>query len=321
MRHAARRLPLLAVALAAISAPTRANDLVSQGSETPSNPGLATGATTASGAAAPAGAQWSEMPSDIGGNAAALAGVAAHPEAPFASFRVADTLIVPPGSRWTVSTISFYAYQPGAGAAPPFASGTISVWRGRPGAANSTVVFGDTTTNRLASPTRMNLYRIFNTSGLPPGAGADLSRSLWRVDFSLPSVALGPGVYWLDVGLSPAQAGGQAFLATVKPARVKSANESAVQLRPAPGGSAWATLGESHIFPFSPPNPVGVAYIVRGTAAPSCVNFIDLNVLLAAIPSTPNSANWDPLYDLNGDGEINTEDLIALLSMYGSGCS
>jgi len=166
------------------------------------NGGLATGTTTRSGVAAPAGTQWSEAQSNTGDTATSntLAGVGCQVIGAATNNRCADDFVIPPGETWTVSSVIVFAYQTGfAGVTSPIVGANLRIWNGFPEAPGSTVVFGDTTTNRLGSSTNSNLFRVFNTTTPAPGTAPGTTRIIWQNTINVsPSAVLGAGHYWID---------------------------------------------------------------------------------------------------------------------------
>ena len=59
------------------------------------------------------------------------------------------------------------------------------------------VVFGDTTTNRLASSVDSTFFRIFNTAVPPPGTVQGTTRKIWKNTVTV-GTTLPAGTYWLD---------------------------------------------------------------------------------------------------------------------------
>ena len=164
---------------------------------------LATGASAGNGAAAPAGTQWSEAQRDFGvtNSANTLAGVSCSVTTTV--FRCADDFNVPAGQTWTINQVITFAYQTGfAGTTSPIAAATLQIWRGRPGDAGSVVVFGDTSTNRLASSTDSLLWRIFSSTvgtGANPPSVPVTNRRVWQNTINVsPAAVLTAGNYWID---------------------------------------------------------------------------------------------------------------------------
>ena len=152
--------------------PVTMNFTDSAGVVVPDNGPLATGATTNSGVPAPAGSQLSEVQNEFGSPTPQANSIAGFPILQSVA-RQADNFIVPVGETWTINSVSTYTYQAGfAGTTSPFTAASLQIWNGRPGDAGSAVIFGDTTTNRLATSTDANILRVFNTvvgsGGNPP---------------------------------------------------------------------------------------------------------------------------------------------------------
>lgn len=162
-----------------------------------------TGATSKNGTAAPAGKQWSEVQNDNGNttesNTLAASGCQGVTGG---NNRCADDFVVPVGETWTINTVTVYLIQVGA-TANPVSNMNLRIWNGRPEAAGSTVVFGDTTTNRFASSTDTNVLRIFN-SAVPASNTPRTDLTIWEVKITVaPSAVLTAGTYWIDYQTRP----------------------------------------------------------------------------------------------------------------------
>lgn len=175
---------------------------------------LASGATALNGAAAPAGTQWSEAQRDfaVTNYANTLAGVGCQQIGTTTNNRCADDFNVPVGQTWTINEVIVFAYQTGfAGGTSPFTSANLRIWSGRPGDPGSTIVFGDTTTNRLGASTDSTFFRIFSSvvgSGANPPSTPGTTRRVWQNTLTVsPGLALAAGNYWIDFQLN-AGAGG-----------------------------------------------------------------------------------------------------------------
>ncbi|MEZ4767464.1 MAG: proprotein convertase P-domain-containing protein [Caldilineales bacterium] len=103
-------------------------------------------------------------------------------------FRVADDFTVPAGG-WNISTITFYAYQTGSTTTSTINNVNLQIWDGPPGVGS--VVFGDTSTNRLAGSSWSNIYRVLDTGLL------DTARPV-MADAVTVNTTLPAGTYWLD---------------------------------------------------------------------------------------------------------------------------
>ena len=161
---------------------------------------LATGSTSRSGVAAPAGTQWSEVSYDFGSTTAAntLSGFGCQKIGATTNNRCADDFTVPCGQTWTVDKVTTYAYQTGfAGATSPLIAANVQIWNGRPGDAGSSVIAGNPTSLPFTS-TDVLLYRIFN-SGPPLNTIPGTTRRVWENTITLPAaVVLTQGTYWID---------------------------------------------------------------------------------------------------------------------------
>ncbi|MCX7610788.1 MAG: T9SS type A sorting domain-containing protein [Ignavibacterium sp.] len=104
-------------------------------------------------------------------------------------FRVADDFIIPAGQTWTIDNVELYAYQTGSTTTSTITGVNIRIWSGAPG--TGTIVFGDTTTNRMASTAFANVYRASETT--PTNTQRPLMRQVVNIGITLPA-----GTYWLD---------------------------------------------------------------------------------------------------------------------------
>jgi Calx-beta domain/FG-GAP-like repeat len=159
------------------------------------NGGLNPQTTAQVGTVAPAGSFWSELQADTGVTTEANGSAGFSAQA--GTFRLADNFTVPAGGC-QLNTVSFFAYQTGSAATPsPFATTTLQIWNGRPGDAGAAVVFGDTTTNRLASSVDTTFFRLFN-SAVPNTVNVPgVTRKIWRNTVTV-GATLAAGTYWLD---------------------------------------------------------------------------------------------------------------------------
>lgn len=323
--------------------------LYSNGHATPTNPGLSTGATSASGVAAPASSLWSEAASAGVGNSNAIAGFATQQTSSGGPFRFADDVAVPasitnPGG-WLVSTISFYAYQPGA-AANPFTAANVRIWSGRPGDAGSTVVFGDTTTNRMTASTATNMYRVFNSTATPGSVAPDTTRRIYRIDVSVRTPGAGgarlllrPGTYWIDWQLDSNTANDDAFAPPVTtPGSRAPTGTNAGNARQYVASS----LGGAWFDAIDPGKPSVAADVVQalpflidgaihcaadmddgsGAGTPDeSVNIDDLIFMLRAFEEGALAADIDNGSGTGlGDQAVNIDDLVFFLRRFEEGC-
>jgi hypothetical protein len=120
-------------------------------------------------------------------------------------FRLADDFTVPAGG-WTVNKVTVFGYQtqaaPGGSTASTMTGGILQIWRGVPGAAGSTVVFGDATTNRQTATSFSGVWRAASTTL------TNVQRPIMAVEFGGLTVNLTPGTYYADYGITGSGASG-----------------------------------------------------------------------------------------------------------------
>ncbi|REJ85558.1 MAG: hypothetical protein DWQ36_02815 [Acidobacteria bacterium] len=105
---------------------------------------------------------------------------------------VADDFTIPGDvDEWQIDDITFFAYQTGSTTVSTMTGARVQIWDGPPAAPGSTVVFGDLTTNVLASSSWSGVYRVTETT---TGVASDrpIMANTVTVGISLP-----PGTYWL----------------------------------------------------------------------------------------------------------------------------
>lgn len=113
---------------------------------------------------------------------------------PAGPITIADDFEVPAGG-WTIDTIQFFAYQTGGNATTSSFTGYfVQIWDGDPRAPESSVVFGDLTTNRLASSTFSGIYRVLSTD--PPTTA---NRPIYANTATI-GTSLAAGTYWVQWG-------------------------------------------------------------------------------------------------------------------------
>jgi hypothetical protein len=190
------------------------------------------------GVLSPPGTQWSEL---FLGNTSN--GSTVSPSGTTGIFRLADNFTLSQASR--VDTVTALAYVTGSNDTQLFSTGNIRIWNGAPNVAGSTVVFGDTTTDRVTSGGLTNTYRIFSTNNSTQGGINSLPGTTRRIKtavFDIGGLDLPAGTYWVDYQLvSPVSPTGAVFhpYTTFTDAR-GAAGANALQLTTAPSG--WVTV-------------------------------------------------------------------------------
>ena len=107
-----------------------------------------------------------------------------------APFTVAEDFTVTGADPWAIQSIEFYAYQTGSTTTSSITGGYVRVWNGNP-STTGTVIWGDLTTNRMASTAWTNCYRTVT-------AGGGTTRPIFKIVCNLPGLTLDPGTYWIE---------------------------------------------------------------------------------------------------------------------------
>jgi hypothetical protein len=105
------------------------------------------------------------------------------------AYSVADDFTIA-DPEWDIQTITFFAYQTGSGSGSTITGVYVQIYTGQPGSGGS-VIWGDLTTNRLASTAWSNIYRVLDT------ALTDTQRPI-MADIATIGTTLVAGTYWLE---------------------------------------------------------------------------------------------------------------------------
>lgn len=105
--------------------------------------------------------------------------------------RIADDFQVTDPNGWYIDLIEFYAYQTNSSTTSPITGYYIQIWNGPPNDPNSSVIWGDLTTNRMVATQWANAYR--DTESAPNSTTRPIMMSRCAIGIHLP-----PGTYWLD---------------------------------------------------------------------------------------------------------------------------
>jgi hypothetical protein len=110
-------------------------------------------------------------------------------------YRLAENFTVDAPAGWLVRDVVAYAYQTGSTTTSTLTSMNVRIWDGPPNDPESTVVFGDTETNRLSQTAWTGIFRITNPSTL-----GESGRPVMRAEAQLgpEGVVLPQGSYWVD---------------------------------------------------------------------------------------------------------------------------
>lgn len=147
--------------------------------------------------------------------------------------RVADNFTVPAGG-WTIDKITTYGYQSGSTTTSTFTALNFQIWNGPPNVMGSTVVFGDTTTNRMTATSFTNIYRVTETTLTAT------NRPIMAIEAGGLNLTLPAGTYWLDWQTNGTLGSGPwaVPLTTIG----QTTTGDALQFVAAPAPGAWANL-------------------------------------------------------------------------------
>jgi hypothetical protein len=105
--------------------------------------------------------------------------------------RVADDFQVT-DCMWRIDSIVFFSYQTGSTTTSTMTGVNFRIWDSVPDAVGSSVVFGDTTTNRMTRTVWSGAYRITETTT------GNSTRPIMRNVCALNNVYVSAGTFWLD---------------------------------------------------------------------------------------------------------------------------
>ncbi len=300
-----------------------ADPLFSNSSASPAAAALNPVAFSLSGAAAPVGGFFSEAQSVGSTEANMIGGLSAQSIELTGAYRFADNFVVP-AQGWMLQGASFYAYQPGAiGPGSPFAAVNVRIWSGAPGSAGSSVIWGDTLTNRMVGASSTATYRIFNSVVPPFAAVPDSTRLIWRVDTGFTKF-LAAGTYWIDFQIEPTDASLQAFVPMVTLPGVRtSAGFDALQFRSSTTNrlGAWEVIMDAgkpasaadvaQDIPFLLAGVVGCAADFNQDMVVDFFDYLDFVDVFAT---------GEMAADFNHDGIVDFFDYLDLVDAFALGC-
>jgi hypothetical protein len=226
--------------------------------------------------------------------------------------RIADDVAVPAGESWVVQAVTLYGYVAGTGTGvSPFASVNLRVWDGPPGL-GGVVIWGDETTNVLASEAFINVYRVADSNL------KDALRPVYALQCVTSDLVLTGGKsYWLDWQYTLAVNGtGRVPLVTIlgQPGKLGA---NARGYDPAIG---WTAVRD--------PSPSGAAqdvpFVVQYTAGSAacyadCDGVGGLNIDDFICFQT-YFALGDPFADCDVTGQLNIDDFICYQTFFAIGC-
>jgi subtilisin family serine protease len=188
--------------------------------------------------------------------------------------RIADDFTVTDPDGWDLGSVVFYAYQTGSSTTSTLTAVNFRIWDGPPNDPGSTVVFGDTTTNRMTETGWTGAYRYAEDA---VGTTRPIMYAVGAAD-----VLLAPGTYWMDWQIAGSLASGP----WQPPITIlgETTTGNALQLLTGGWGSALDTgTGAAQ----------GVPFLVRGRPTPAWLSLSSLDGSNAAGTSTVVTATFD----------------------------
>jgi hypothetical protein len=180
-------------------------------------------------------------------------------------YRIADDFAITDPNGWQVDQITFFSYQTGSGTGCTLNAVNYQIWNGPPNDAGSSVVFGDTTTNRMLSCAFSNIYRVLDTNL------TNTDRPIMAAVASA-GVVLPPGTYWVDYQIGGTLASGP----WVPPISILGQTTTGNALQWVESSSIWQAVLDGGTL-----TPQGEEFIVEGTVVPQLSTFAQIEA-------------WDP---------------------------
>jgi PKD repeat protein len=115
--------------------------------------------------------------------------------------RIADDFLAT-GCSIRIDSVVLFGYQTNSGTTSTFTNVNLRIWNGVPDAVGSTIVFGDTTTNRLIRTAWSGVYRITETTT------GNTARPIMRNVLNVGGITVAGGTYWLDWSSAGSSASG-----------------------------------------------------------------------------------------------------------------
>ncbi len=148
--------------------------------------------------------------------------------------RLADQFVIPQGESWTIQNVLFFGYQTDSTSSSTITSVNLRIWQGTPGA-GGTVVWGDTSTNRLYSGWWTSAYRVLDTD-----TGMVNNRPVMLLETEV-YTTLPAGTYWLDWQADGTLTSGP----WVPPVTVMGQVTTGDARQSTDGGASWAPIVDS----------------------------------------------------------------------------
>jgi hypothetical protein len=166
-------------------------------------------------------------------------------------FRVADDFTIADPGGWNITSVTFFPYMGNSPTSPsPITGVNFQIWNGPPDQPTSSVVFGDTTTNRLSSTAFANIYRRLESQ--PTDATRPVFGTVATAGTTLPA-----GTYWIDWQVD----GDINYTGPwAPPVTIDGQTSTGNALQSVSG--AWQAVVDSSL-----QTPLGLPFVVEGTVA------------------------------------------------------
>ncbi len=163
-------------------------------------------------------------------------------------YSMADDFTVTAAAGWQIDTITFFAYQTGSTTTSTITGIYVQIWNGAPNAGGA-VVWGDLTTNRLASTIWSNIYRVTDTT-------LTTTNRPIMANVATIGTTLAPGTYWVQVSTNGSLASGP----WAPPVTIlgQTTTGNAIQYT-----TAWAAFNDSGTL-----TPQGLPFVINGGVLP-----------------------------------------------------
>ncbi len=191
---------------------------------------------------------------------------------------LADEFTVPASTTWVFDTVIVYNIQDGSSSSSPFTGAYLQIYQGTPGA-GGTVVWGNTTSNIIATTGFTGIYRVdtFTSSGGLLGT----QRPIMYLKLFLSSPPhLSSGTYWLVWSVDASGPGSIYCPPKVLPGRINPLGQVARQ----DSSGAWRTISDRT-------NNVGFNKVIKASAHVSVPNISNSGAFVLD-QNVPN-----PVYD------------------------
>ncbi len=198
-------------------------------------------------------------------------------------YRVSEEFTVPENTNWTLTSMTFYVFQNA-----PSNPSSVNFLNLRIRKGGYITMFGNTTDNMLSSQSFSGIYRV---TELYTG---DIQRPVLELVCNIPSVVLGPGLYYVDWVTEDNQFSGPYVIPVTKQGVVSTGN--AKQYNPI--SNLWTSIVDGEL-----KTPQGLPFKIFGyeTITPLPFSLVRLRVDMSAQQVSPQGVfvaidyqNWNP---------------------------